>query len=103
MIEILDKRLKSLRLTLLPTITLFMRCRLKTEEVKKINIWKIFGETKLELGDEIICEDVDLDKEIVIVNGERLTEARAEQISEEIMEEVYKHYGMKFVPRKLQG
>jgi len=43
--------------------------------------WKIFGETKLDLGDEIICEDVDLDKEIVIVDGERLTEARAAQIS----------------------
>ena len=63
--------------------------------------WKIFGETKLDLGDEIICVDVDLDKEIVIVDGERLTEARAEQISEEIMEVVYKHKGMKFVPRKL--
>ena len=68
-----------------------------------MNTWKIFGEAKLELGDEIICEDVDLDKEIVIVDGERLTEAKAEQISEEIMEVVYKHYGMKFVPRKLQG
>ena len=65
--------------------------------------WKIFGETKLDLGDEIICVDVDLDKEIVIVDGERLTEARSEQISEEIMEEVYKYYGMKFVPRKLQS
>jgi len=63
--------------------------------------WKIFGETKLDLGDEIVCVDADLDKEIVIVDGERLTEARAEQISEEIMEVVYKHYGMKFVPRKL--
>lgn len=68
-----------------------------------MNTWKIFSETKLELGDEIICKDVDLDKEIVIVDGERLTEAKAEQISEEIMEVVYKHYGMKFVPRKLQG
>ena len=65
--------------------------------------WKIFGETMLELDDEIICVDADLDKEIVIVDGQRLTEARAEQISEEIMEVVYKHYGMKFVPRKLQN
>ena len=63
--------------------------------------WKIFGETMLELDNEIICVDADLDKEIVIVDGQRLTEARAEQISEEIMEVVYKHYGMKFVPRKL--
>jgi len=38
-----------------------------------------------------------------IVDGERLTEARAEQISEEIMEAVYKHYEMKFVSRKLQS
>ena len=65
--------------------------------------WKIFGETKLDLGDEIICVDVDLDKEIVIVDGQRLTEARAEQISEEIMEEVYEYYGMNFVARKLNG
>ena len=57
--------------------------------------WKIFGETMLELDDEIICVDADLDKEIVIVDGQRLTEARAEQISEEIMEVVYKHKGMK--------
>ena len=64
--------------------------------------WKIFGETMLELDNEIICVDADLDKEIVIVDGQRLTEARAEQMSEEIMEVVYKHYGMKFVPRKLQ-
>ena len=71
--------------------------------MKKMTTWKIFGETKLDLGDEIICEDVDLDKEIVIVDGERLTEARAAQISEEIMEVVYKHKGMKFVPRKLNG
>ena len=78
-----------------------MRCRLRTEEVKKMTTWKIFGETMLELDDEIICVDADLDKEIVIVDGQRLTEARAEQISEEIMEVVYKHKGMKFVPRKL--
>ena len=43
--------------------------------------WKIFGETMLELDNEIICVDADLDKEIVIVDGQRLTEARAEQIS----------------------
>jgi hypothetical protein len=72
-------------------------------EVKKMTTWKIYGETKLELGDEIICEDVDLDKEEVIVDGQRLTEARAEQISEEIMEAVYKHYGMKFLPRNLRS
>ena len=70
--------------------------------MKKMTTWKIFGEIKLELGDEIICEDVDLDQEIVIVDGERLTEARAEQISEEIMEAVYNHKGMKFEPRQLR-
>ena len=71
--------------------------------MKKKTTWKIIGETKLDLGDEIICVDVDLDKEIVIVDGERLTEAKAEQISEEIMEAFYKYKGMKFVPRKLQS
>ena len=65
--------------------------------------WIVGGEVQLNLGDLVVLEDVDLDKEIVIVDGERLTEARAEQISEEIMEVVYKHYGMKFVPRKLQN
>jgi hypothetical protein len=65
--------------------------------------WIVGGEVQLNLGDSVVLEDVDLDKEIVIVDGERLTEARAEQISEEIMEAVYKHYGMKFVPRKLQN
>ena len=73
------------------------------EQEKDITTWKIFGEIKLELDDEIICEDVDLDQEIVIVDGERLTEAKAEQISEEIMEAVYKYKGIKFVPRKLNG
>jgi phage-related protein len=52
---------------------------------------------------KIVIEHIDLDELNFIVDGERLTEARAEQISEEIMEAVYKHYGMKFVPRKLQG
>jgi hypothetical protein len=65
--------------------------------------WIGGGEVQLNLGDSVVLEDVDLDKEIVIVDGERLTKARAEQISEEIMEAVYKHYGMKFVPRKLNG
>ena len=65
--------------------------------------WIVGGEVQLNLGDSVVLEDVDLDKEIVIVDGERLNEARAEQISEEIMEAVYKHYGMKFVPRKLNG
>ena len=73
------------------------------EQEKDITTWKVFGEIKLELDDEIICEDIDLDQEIVIVDGERLTEAKAEQISEEIMEAVYKYKGIKFVPRKLNG
>ncbi len=38
-----------------------------------------------------------------IVDGERLTEAKAEQISEEIMDAVYKYKGIMFVPRKLNG
>jgi hypothetical protein len=63
--------------------------------------WKVFGEVKLDLGDQIELSDIDLDQEVVIVDGERLTEARAEQISEEIMQAYYQHHGMKFTPRKL--
>ena len=50
---------------------------------------------------KIVIEHVDLDELNLIVDGEKLTEARAEQISEEIMEVVYKHKGMNFVARKL--
>jgi hypothetical protein len=38
-----------------------------------------------------------------IDDGERLTAAKAEQISEEIMDAVYKYKGIKLVPRKLNG
>ena len=65
--------------------------------------WIICGEEQI-IGDENpIIKHIDLDQEVVIVDGKRLTEARAEQISEEIMEVVYRHKGMKFVPRKLKG
>ncbi len=65
--------------------------------------WIIGGEEQLKVDGAVTYDKVDLDHQILIVDGERLTEARAEQISEEIMEVVYKHYGMKFVPRKLQN
>ena len=64
--------------------------------------WIIGGEEQLKVDGAVTYDEVDLDHQILMVDGERLTEARAEQISEEIMEVVYKHYGMKFVPRKLQ-
>ena len=65
--------------------------------------WIVSGEKQIIGNGNPVIKDIDLDQEVVIVDGERLTEARAEQISEEIMEEVYKYYGMKFVPRKLQS
>ena len=65
--------------------------------------WIIGGEEQLKVDGEVTYDEVDLDHQILMVDGERLTEARAEQISEEIMEVVYKHKGMKFVPRKLQN
>ncbi len=68
---------------------------------KKKNKWIIGGEVQIIGNGNPVIKDFVLDQEVVIVDGERLTEARAEQISEEIMEEVYKHYGMKFTPRKL--
>jgi hypothetical protein len=63
--------------------------------------WIICGEEQIIGNGNPVIKHIDLDQEVVIVDGERLTEARSEQISEEIMEEVYKYYGMKFVPRKL--
>jgi hypothetical protein len=63
--------------------------------------WIICGEEQIIGNGNPVIKHIDLDQEVVIVDGERLTEAKAEQISEEIMEEVYKHYGMKFTPRKL--
>ena len=63
--------------------------------------WIICGEEQIFGDGNPVIKHIDLDQEVVIVDGERLTEARSEQISEEIMEEVYKYYGMKFVPRKL--
>jgi hypothetical protein len=63
--------------------------------------WKVFGEVKLDLDDQIKLSHIDLDQEVVMVDGERLTEAKAEQLSEEIMQAYYKHFGMKFTPRKL--
>lgn len=65
--------------------------------------WIICGEEQIIGNGNPVIKDIDLDQEVVIVDGERLTEARAEQISEEIMEVVYKHYGMKFTPRKLDN
>ena len=65
--------------------------------------WIVSGEKQIIGNGNPVIKDIDLDQEVVIVDGQRLTEARAEQISEEIMEVVYKHKGMKFVPRKLQS
>ena len=65
--------------------------------------WIIGGEEQLKVDGAVTYDEVDLDHQILMVDGERLTEARAEQMSEEIMEVVYKHKGMKFVPRKLQN
>ena len=65
--------------------------------------WIICGEEQIIGNGNPVIKDIDLDQEVVIVDGKRLTEARAEQISEEIMEAFYKYKGMKFVPRKLQN
>jgi len=65
--------------------------------------WIICGEEQIIGNGNPVIKHIDLDQEVVIVDGERLTEARAEQISEEIMEAFYKYKGIKFVPRKLQN
>jgi hypothetical protein len=63
--------------------------------------WKVFGEKQLVIDSDVVIRDIDLDQEVVIVDGQRLTEARAEQISEEIMQAYYEHHDIKFTPRKL--
>ena len=63
--------------------------------------WKVFGEKQLVIDSDVVIRDIDLEQEVVIVDGQRLTEARAEQISEEIMQAYYEHHGIKFTPRKL--
>ena len=63
--------------------------------------WKVFGEEQLVVDGEVSFDEIDLDHQIIMVDGQWLTEARAVQLSEEIMEAVYKHYGMKFTPRRL--
>ena len=78
-----------------------MPCQSKREGVNLMTKWIICGEKQIISNAKSIIRDINLDEEVVIVDGERLTEARAEQISEEIMEAVYKYYGMKFTPRKL--
>ena len=80
-----------------------MQCQLRREERTKMTTWIVSGEKQIIGNGNPVIKDIDLDQEIVIVDGQRLTEARAEQISEEIMEAFYKHKGMKFVPRKLQS
>ena len=64
--------------------------------------WKVFGEKQILFDSDVVIRDIDLDQEVVMVDGERLTEARAEQISEEIMQAFYEHHGMNFIPRNLE-
>lgn len=63
--------------------------------------WKVFGEEPLVFESDPIISEIDLDQEVVIVDGQRLTEAGAELLSEEIMEAFYRHHGLKFEARKL--
>lgn len=63
--------------------------------------WKIFGEEQLVFECDPIISEIDLDQEVVIVDGKRLTEAGAELLSEEIMEAFYRHHGLKFQARKV--
>ncbi|NBO17174.1 MAG: hypothetical protein EBV11_05740 [Actinobacteria bacterium] len=66
-----------------------------------MNNWKVFGEEQLRFECDPILSDIDLDQEVVIVDGQRLTEAGAEVLSEEIMEAFYHHHGLRFAPRKI--
>jgi hypothetical protein len=75
-------RLKFSLLSAPGTLKFFTRC---LEYIKRggANLMKkIYGEEYLKSGDEIY--DINLDEEIVILDGERLTEDRAYKLGQEL-------------------
>jgi len=48
-------------------------------------------------NDDSFIRSIDLDKEVVIVDGQRLTEKRAAQMGEELIQELYQIKGKDYV------
>jgi hypothetical protein len=53
--------------------------------------------SKNDSSDDGFIRSIDLDKEIVIVDGQRLTEKRAAQMGEELIQELYKTKGRDYI------
>ena len=54
-------------------------------------------------NDDSFIRSIDLDKEVVIVDGQRLTEKRAAQMGEELIQELYQIKGKDYVsPLKIR-
>ena len=53
--------------------------------------------SKNDSNDDGRIESIDLDKEIVMLDGERLTEERAAQIGEDLIQELYRIKGKDYI------
>lgn len=53
--------------------------------------------SKNDSSDDGFIRSIDLDKEVVIVDGQRLTEKRAAQMGEELIQELYRIKGKDYV------
>jgi len=53
--------------------------------------------SKNDSDDEGLIKSIDLDKEVVLVDGQRLTEKRAAQMGEELIQELYRINGKDYI------
>ena len=53
--------------------------------------------SKNDSNDDGLIRSIDLDKEVVLVDGERLTEKRAAQMGEDLIQELYRVKGKDFI------
>jgi|688.fasta_scaffold2374393_1 hypothetical protein len=53
--------------------------------------------SKNDSNDDGLIRFIDLDKEVVLVDGERLTEKRAAQMGEDLIQELYRVKGKDFI------
>ncbi len=58
--------------------------------MKRMTTWKVFGEEQLKVDGAVTYDEVDLDHQILMVDGERLTEARAAAMGEELAKEAHR-------------
>jgi hypothetical protein len=53
--------------------------------------------SKNDSNDDGLIRSIDLDKEVVLVDGKRLTEKRAAQMGEDLIQELYRVKGKDFI------